>query len=101
MWGTSSPDDKLTGDLGNVIEATQIGGRQSDRLMRENYHRAILDFCNKICRHRSSPFLFAPGTSEPTGTFVTQSSTTSLFRHGTGVRCALGNHTMASPGRLP
>ena len=35
MWGTSSPDDKLTGDLGNAIEATQIGGRQSDRLMAE------------------------------------------------------------------
>jgi len=33
MWGTSSPDDKLTGDLGNVIEATQICGRRSDRLM--------------------------------------------------------------------
>jgi hypothetical protein len=33
MWGTSSPDDKLTGDLGNVIETTQIGGRRSDRLM--------------------------------------------------------------------
>ena len=33
MWGTSSPDDKLTGDLGNVIEATKIGGRGSDRLM--------------------------------------------------------------------
>src|SRR5262249_41072575 len=33
MWGTSSPDDKLTGDLGSVIEATQIGGRRSDRLM--------------------------------------------------------------------
>jgi hypothetical protein len=33
MWGTSSPDDKLAGDLGNVIEATQIGGRRSDRLM--------------------------------------------------------------------
>ena len=32
MWGTSSPDDKLTGDLGNVIESTQIGGRRSDRL---------------------------------------------------------------------
>jgi hypothetical protein len=30
MWGTSSPDDKLTGDLGNVIESTQIGGRRSD-----------------------------------------------------------------------
>jgi hypothetical protein len=32
MWGTSSPDDKLTGDLGNVIESTQIGGRRADRL---------------------------------------------------------------------
>jgi hypothetical protein len=30
MWGTSSPDDKLTGDLGNVIGATSIGGRRSD-----------------------------------------------------------------------
>ena len=35
MWGTSSPDDKLTGDLGNAIEASQIGGCQSDRLMAE------------------------------------------------------------------
>jgi hypothetical protein len=25
MWGTSSPTDKLAGDLGNVIEAAQIG----------------------------------------------------------------------------
>src|SRR5215471_16812711 len=33
MWGISSPDDKLTGDLGSVIEATQIGGRRPDRLM--------------------------------------------------------------------
>src|SRR6516165_901405 len=32
MWGTSSPDDKLTADLGNVIETTQIGGRRSNRL---------------------------------------------------------------------
>ena len=30
MWGTSLPEDKLAGDLGNVIEATSIGGRQSD-----------------------------------------------------------------------
>jgi hypothetical protein len=30
MWGTSSPEDKLTGDLGNVIEPTSIGGRRSD-----------------------------------------------------------------------
>jgi hypothetical protein len=33
MWGTSSPDDKLTGDLGNVIETVKNGGRGSDRLM--------------------------------------------------------------------
>jgi hypothetical protein len=30
MWGTSSPEDKLAGDLGNVIEATSTGGRRSD-----------------------------------------------------------------------
>jgi hypothetical protein len=29
MWGTSSPEDKLAGDLGNVIEATSNGGRRS------------------------------------------------------------------------
>src|SRR5207248_10221131 len=33
MWGTSSPADKLTGELGNVVEAAQIGVRRSDRLM--------------------------------------------------------------------
>jgi hypothetical protein len=32
MWGTSLPEDKLAGDLGNVIEATSIGGRRSDFL---------------------------------------------------------------------
>jgi hypothetical protein len=30
MWGTSSPEDKLAGGLGNVIEATSTGGRRSD-----------------------------------------------------------------------
>ena len=30
LWGTSSPEDKLAGDLGNVIGATSIGGRRSD-----------------------------------------------------------------------
>jgi hypothetical protein len=30
MWGTSSPEDKLAGDLGNVIGATSIGGRRYD-----------------------------------------------------------------------
>jgi hypothetical protein len=35
MWGTSSPDGKLADDIGNVIEGTRIGGRQSDRLLAE------------------------------------------------------------------
>jgi hypothetical protein len=30
MWGTSLPEDKLAGGLGNVIGATSIGGRRSD-----------------------------------------------------------------------
>jgi hypothetical protein len=30
MWGISLPEDKLAGDLGNVIGATSIGGRRSD-----------------------------------------------------------------------
>src|SRR5262249_38914079 len=33
MWGTSSPDDKLTGDLAEAPEATKIAGRRSDRPM--------------------------------------------------------------------
>jgi hypothetical protein len=33
MRGTSSPDDKLMGDLPNEIEATQIGGFRSDRVI--------------------------------------------------------------------
>src|ERR1700731_4308033 len=52
MWGTSSPEDKLTGDLGNVIGATSIGGRRSDfftarklapgnfGLLQQNRHKA-------------------------------------------------------------
>src|SRR5262245_9925470 len=33
MWGTSSPDDKLAGDLARATEATKIAGRRSDRLL--------------------------------------------------------------------
>ena len=36
LWGTSSPEDKLAGNLGNVIEATSIGGRRSDFLQLKN-----------------------------------------------------------------
>jgi hypothetical protein len=42
MWGTSSPDDKLTGDLGNMIEATESGDRQlicvtAEKLLPDNF----------------------------------------------------------------
>jgi hypothetical protein len=47
------PEDKLAGDLGNVIGATSIGGRRSDLLQQENWRRAIWDFCNNICHERT------------------------------------------------
>jgi hypothetical protein len=42
MWGTSSPDNKLTGDPGNVIEAIEIGDLRWDspiagKLSSENF----------------------------------------------------------------
>ena len=36
----------FTGDLGNVIEATSIGGRRRDFFLQQS--RAIWDFCNNI-----------------------------------------------------
>jgi hypothetical protein len=33
VWGTSSPDEKLTVVLGNLIEATKIAGPRSDHLI--------------------------------------------------------------------
>jgi hypothetical protein len=53
MWGTSSPEDKLAGDLGNVIEATSTGGRRSDFFAAEKLAPAIWDFCNNICHNRT------------------------------------------------
>jgi hypothetical protein len=52
MVETSSPEDKLAGNLGNVIEAHRSAVVGGIVLWRENYHRAILDFCNKICHNR-------------------------------------------------
>jgi len=48
MWGTSSPDDKLTGDLANVIEAISIDDRGSDCLAAGKLAPAIWDFFNSI-----------------------------------------------------
>src|SRR2546422_2275436 len=48
MWGTSSPDDKLTGDPRWRDEGTQIGSRRSDRLMAgKNISRANFSFFKK------------------------------------------------------
>ena len=54
MWGTSLPEDKLAGDLGNVIGATSIGGRRSDFFTARKWRRAIWDFCNKIGHKRTN-----------------------------------------------
>jgi len=54
MWGTSSPDDKLTADLGNVIETHRSAVVGRIVLRRENYHRAILDFYNNLGTKRTS-----------------------------------------------
>ena len=56
MWGTSSPDDKLTGDLRNVIAGTQIGGRQLDRLMAgELSPSELLQQCRRTASHSIRP----------------------------------------------
>ena len=39
MWGTSSPDDELTGDFGNAFEATQIADRRLVCLVAGNLSR--------------------------------------------------------------
>src|SRR5580704_11909828 len=58
MWGTSLPEEKLAGDLGNVIGATSIGGRRSDFF----YSRKI--------------------SAGPFGTFATISARTGLMHRG-------------------
>ena len=52
MWGTSSPDDKLTGDLGNVIEATESGDRQ---LIRVTAEKLSPDNFRLLQQYRHSP----------------------------------------------
>jgi hypothetical protein len=68
MWGTSSPTDKLTGDLGNVIEAAQIGVRRSDRITARKsspgnfgllQHGVIPGSC-----HTKAQGISSPGTHE-------------------------------------
>jgi hypothetical protein len=51
MWGTSLPEDKLAGDLGNVIGATSIGGSSVGFFYGKKIGAgAIWDFCNNICQ---------------------------------------------------
>ena len=77
MWGTC-PDEKLTGDLGSVIEATRIDGRWSDRfmagksspgnfgLLQQNLPRADLMHCSKsILTRVARRALTRPPLAEP------------------------------------
>jgi hypothetical protein len=59
MWGTSLPEDKLAGDLGNVIEATSIR-RSSVRFF---FSRQIgagqfetFSTASTLCRHKREYF---------------------------------------------
>src|ERR1700730_15098081 len=52
MWGTSSPDDKLTCDLANVIEAISIDDRGSNCLAAEKLAPGNLGLFQQ---HRSKP----------------------------------------------
>jgi hypothetical protein len=57
MWGTSSPDDKLTGDLGNVIEAISIDDRGSDCLAARKLAPGNLElFQQHRSKRESAPF---------------------------------------------
>jgi hypothetical protein len=57
MWGTSSPDDKLTGDLGNAIETTQIGGRRSDRLTAGKLSPGNFGLLQQYRHHSDEPII--------------------------------------------
>jgi hypothetical protein len=56
MWGTSSPEDKLAGDLGNVIEATSTGGRRSDFFTAEKLAPGNLGLLQQY-RHKAAETL--------------------------------------------
>jgi hypothetical protein len=53
MWGTSSPEDKLAGDLGNVIGATSIGGRRYDFFTARNLGPGNLGLLQQY-RHKAA-----------------------------------------------
>src|SRR6185503_17766175 len=81
MWGTPSPDDKLTGDLGNVIEATESGDRQlirvtAEKLSPDNF-RLLQQYPpgSDICTAAKSMLIRSPrssvgGTSRPSALAV-------------------------------
>jgi hypothetical protein len=60
MWGTSSPEDKLAGDLGNVIEATSTGGRRSDFFTTEELAPGNLGLLQQY-RHERDPRFIGGG----------------------------------------
>jgi hypothetical protein len=50
VGGTSSPDDKLTGDLPNEIETTHIGGFRSDRVIAGKLAPGSFGLLHNICQ---------------------------------------------------
>jgi hypothetical protein len=55
MWGTSLPEDKLAGGLGNVIRATSIGGRRSDFFTARKLAPGNLELLQQYRHERATP----------------------------------------------
>jgi hypothetical protein len=56
MRGTSSPDDKLAGDLGNEIEGIESAVTGQIFFKAENWRREIWDFFDSIAQNEKPPF---------------------------------------------
>jgi hypothetical protein len=105
MWRTSSPEDKLAGDLGNVIEATSTGGRRSDFFTAEKLASGNLgllqqylptaDSCSAAKNHSitsSARNRIAVGSSMPIALAALRLTTSSNF-----VACSTGRSAAFVP----
>jgi hypothetical protein len=91
MWGTSSPGDKLTGDLANEPDATSISDRGLFcllagnlspgvfRLLQQNLPRAGLSRCSKLSKKSATPA--ARSSRGKKGCFVNDASLSHCGKH--------------------
>jgi hypothetical protein len=96
MWGTSSATDKLTGDLGNMIEAAQIGVRRSDRITaRKSSPDAILKSMSRS--NGMTSVLARPAFPLPPGADIVSRQRVA----GQAGRCCSYRYASVRPGTHP